>query len=139
MQWDSFFSLYRIFLSCLSLSHITSSHLSYVGAVRRLAGVKSLSCLFCISLFSFLSFLSFHPLSSPFHVFLTSPFLLFFPLSQELIFIPCPFLIYVDSTFYIVEPRCLCPKRKCCIFRMKSVVRSSLILRVCWNFVDQLL
>ena len=47
-------------------------------------------------------------------------------------------LSFLSFLFYL-EPRHLYSKRKCCIFRLKSVVRSSLILKACLNFVDELL
>ena len=47
-------------------------------------------------------------------------------------------LYYFDLHLH-EKPGFFRPERKCCIFRLKSVVRSSSHLRACWNFVYQLL
>ena len=76
-----------------------------------------------------------HSLSSNF---LSFPFSLFFSCTLPFL-VSHPYLLSFSSLSFCEEPGSLCPKRKCCIFRLKSTVRSSLILRACWNFVSQLL
>ena len=59
--------------------------------------------------------------------------------SCDVYFMHSPISHLSFSFSFYVEPGHLRPKRKCCIFRLKSAVRSSLILRAFWNFVCQLL